>query len=120
MSKKTVSSRATPNAPKVLPPWGEKPDPCGPPSKPLQVQNWVVSRTPAKPGGWHIQMSTADTLASFVVVPTLIAGEKTELAIHRGKSVQGLDVLSIYVHGVAVTMTLVGKIEYRGEWADVP
>jgi len=81
-------------------------------TKKLKLQEWAASRTRSTTG-FHIQIQTKDQLAGFVVVPNLIPG--FPCTINRGKTPGGDDYLSINL-GMAVTMTLVGKIEYSGEW----
>lgn len=83
----------------------------------LKPQKWIVTRTPARSGGFHIQVSTPDQLAGFVVVPALIP---FEASIDRSKSpASGCDVFSLNV-GMSVTFTIAGEIEYRGDWKGVP
>lgn len=90
--------------------------------KPVAVQKWIVSRTPANPAiaqGYHIQVSTGDTLAGFVVIPGMIPLPPTTLNISRGKSTGGDDYFTLNLAN-AVTFNLVGKIEYLGDWTGIP
>ncbi|MGI0149509.1 MAG: hypothetical protein ACREDF_08275 [Thermoplasmata archaeon] len=90
-------------------------------SKPVAVQEWIVSRHPANPAiaqGYHLQVQTKDTLAGFVVVPGMIP-LKESVHINRGKTPTGLDHFSLNL-GNAITFTLVGRIEYRGDWEGIP
>lgn len=93
------------------------------PKKPkLLGQEWIVSRGKANPAvaaGYHIQVSTKDTLAGFVVVTGMVASFEPKPTILRGKSASGEDYFSLNL-GNAVTFNLVGKIEYRGDWDGVP
>jgi hypothetical protein len=90
----------------------------------LHVQEWTVSRHKANPlatmksGSYHIQVGTKDTLAGFVVIPDMIRVAGT-LDICWGKTPLGLDHFSLNL-GNAVTFTLVGRIEYRGDWEGIP
>lgn len=87
----------------------------------MKVQKWIVSRTSANPiaaSGFHLQVSTKDTLAGFVVIPDMIRVAGT-LEISRGKSTSGDDYFTLNL-GNAVTFTLVGKIEYTGNWKGIP
>lgn len=92
--------------------------------KEIEVQEWLVSRTPANPaatmksGSYHIHVGTRDTLAGFVVVPDMIRVAGT-LEISRGKTPTGNDYFALNL-GNAVTFTLVGRIEYRGDWEGIP
>ena len=90
----------------------------------LRVQEWIVSRNKANPlatmkcDSYHIQVSTKDTLCGFVVIPAMIP-LKDVLHINRGKTPTGLDHFSLNL-GNAITFTLVGKIEYTGDWEGIP
>lgn len=87
----------------------------------VEVQEWIISRTTANPAvasGHHIQVTTKDTLAGFVVVPGMIRVAGV-LHINRGKTPIGLDHFSLNL-GNAVTFTLVGRIWYRGDWEGIP
>lgn len=90
----------------------------------LCVQEWVVSRNRANPAAtmkvdsYHIQVATKDTLAGFVVVPGMIP-LKEGVIIRRGKTPIGLDHFSLNF-GNAITFTLVGRIEYTGDWEWIP
>src|SRR3990172_7004800 len=90
----------------------------------VEVQEWIISRNLANPAATmkaaahHIQVAAKDKLSGFVIVPDMIqvAGG---LLICRGKTPTGLDHFSLNL-GNAVTFTLVGRIEYRGDWAGIP
>ena len=85
-----------------------------------EFQEWTISRTVANPAaasGHHIQVLTKDTLAGFVIVPHMIP-LKSDLIIRRGKTPGGLDHFSLNL-GNAVTFTLVGRIEYSGDWEGI-
>lgn len=88
--------------------------PAGAKPKLLPV-SWVITRTPARHGGWHYSVATADTLASFVVV--VAAGDT--VIINRSKTLVGLDSFSLVLGTTMATMSLCGHITYRGDWAGV-
>jgi hypothetical protein len=84
-----------------------------------KLQEWEVWRERAKIGGvvsndlFHVQARTSDQLSSFAVV---VPGSAN---IARSKGVGGdCDIFALTVAGGTfhVTMNIVGKIKYSGDW----
>lgn len=84
-----------------------------------EIQSWIVSRGPARGGGWHIQCRTIDQFSSFaVVIPEKLASACT---IQRGESTKpGIGTFSLVflipVSDYHATINLLGKIRYDGDW----
>jgi len=74
---------------------------------------WIVSRSRAKFGGWHIQARTKDQLCSMAVVVT----DEEAATVRRGGGVGG-QFFTMVIVGGNVTMNLFGKIKYQGEWKE--
>lgn len=77
----------------------------------MKMPKWILSRSAAKLGGWHVQARTADQLSSFVV----ICGDGANY--YRGKTADGKNgVFTLTEPTTMATMNVVGEIEYTGDW----
>ncbi|MGH8474325.1 MAG: hypothetical protein ACRER2_00890, partial [Methylococcales bacterium] len=83
--------------------------------KSVSSQDWIITRGPANPTGYHIQARTADQLNSFAAVST-----KDQMSINRSKTADSkLDVFTLVVGLGQVTMNVIGKIKYVGDWKGI-
>lgn len=83
-------------------------------------QDWVITRSLANPAiaeGFHYQISTRDTYSGFAVIPGMIPLQG--LNVSRGKAHGNADTFTLILAN-AVTITIVGRIEYRGDWTGIP
>jgi hypothetical protein len=80
-----------------------------------ELQEWTISRSRSRTGdGWHIQARTADQLSSFAVVVWHGASLlRTKAASGKG------DIFTLGQLDPHMTMNVVGKITYTGDWEGV-
>ena len=78
-----------------------------------QPMGWTISCSLARNGGFHVQARTNDQLNSFAAVVPINA------IIHRRK-LNSLDMFSLVLGSGEVTMNVVGKIAYEGDWPNHP